>query len=424
MTILIKNAMVFYQDQFSKLDLYIDECQHLNLDSVINVIPDEVIDASGLHVLPGLIDVHTHLRQPGFEYKETIKTGTLAAAKGGYTTICCMPNLKPVTDSVETYDALFNLIKEDALINVLPYSSITKGELGTELVDIESLSQKTRFFSDDGKGVQNEIIMRQAMIAAHKYDAMIVAHCEDESLLKKGGSVHQGILVAKYDQISISSDSEYQHLARDLQLVKETDCKYHACHLSTKESINLIRQAKRDGLNVTCEVTPHHLLLCENDVTIDDGMFKMNPPLRTKEDQEALLLGLLDKTIDMIATDHAPHSKAEKTKGLGGSAFGVIGLDFAFSLLYKNLVLTKKVALTDLIHWMSSNPARVFNIEGGSLKSNTLANLVIFDLNEKEKITEDSILSKSHNTPFINNDIQAINRMTIVNGKIVYRKGI
>lgn len=424
MTILIKNATVFYQDQFSKLDLYIDEHQNLNLDSVINTKADEKIDASGLHIFPGLIDVHIHLRQPGFEYKETIKTGTLAAAKGGYTTICCMPNLKPVTDSVETYDALLKLIEQDALINVLPYASITKAELGTELVDIESLSQKTHFFSDDGKGVQNEIIMRQAMIAAHKYDAMIVAHCEDESLLEKGGSVHQGVLVDKYNQIKISSASEYQQLARDLKLVKETGCKYHACHLSTKESIELIRQAKRDGLNVTCEVTPHHLLLCENDVTIDDGMFKMNPPLRTKEDQEALLAGLLDNTIDMIATDHAPHSKAEKAKGLSESAFGVIGLDFAFSLLYKNLVLTKKVALIDLIHWMSRNPARVFNIQGGSLKLNELANLVIFDLNEKGKITEDSILSKSHNTPFINNDIQAMNKMTIVNGKIVYRKGI
>ncbi|MEA5017347.1 MAG: dihydroorotase [Erysipelotrichaceae bacterium] len=424
MTILIKNAMVFYQDQFSKLDLYIDEHQHLNLASVIRAKVNEVIDASGLHIFPGLIDVHTHLRQPGFEYKETIKTGTLAAAKGGYTTICCMPNLKPVTDSVETYDALLKLIEQDALISVLPYASITKAELGTELVDIESLSQKTHFFSDDGKGVQNEIIMRQAMIAAHKYGAMIVAHCEDESLLEKDGSVHEGILVDKYGQIKISSASEYQQLARDLKLVKETGCKYHACHLSTKESIYLIRQAKRDGLNVTCEVTPHHLLLCENDVTIDDGMYKMNPPLRTKEDQEALLAGLLDNTIDMIATDHAPHSKAEKAKGLSESAFGVIGLDFAFSLLYKNLVLTKKVALIDLIHWMSRNPARVFNIQGGSLKLNELANLVIFDLNEKGKITEDSILSKSHNTPFINNDIQAMNKMTIVNGKIVYRKGI
>ncbi|NCB26447.1 MAG: dihydroorotase, partial [Bacteroidia bacterium] len=254
------------------MDILIENGSIAVIGSDLSVPDAELIDASGLTVCAGLVDMHVHLREPGFEYKETIKTGTLAAAKGGYTTICCMPNLKPVTDSVETYDALLKLIEQDALISFLPYASITKAELGTELVDIESLSQKTHFFSDDGKGVQNEIIMRQAMIAAHKYGAMIVAHCEDESLLEKDGSVHEGILVDKYGQIKISSASEYQQLARDLKLVKETGCKYHACHLSTKESIYLIRQAKRDGLNVTCEVTPHHLLLCENDVTIDDGM--------------------------------------------------------------------------------------------------------------------------------------------------------
>ena len=424
MTILIKHAQVFYQDKFTKLDLYIDEHQHLNLANKIDVDADEVINARRLHVFPGLIDVHTHLREPGFEYKETIKTGTMAAAKGGYTTIFCMPNLKPVTDSVETYDALLALIQQESLIHVQPYVAITKGEKGEELVDIKTLSQKTRFFSDDGKGVQDDEMMRRAMKLAHDHNAMIVSHCEDESLLIKGGAVNQGNLEAKYDQIGISSASEYQQIARDLKLAKATGCQYHVCHVSTKEGVELIRQAKKAGVKVSCEVTPHHLLLCEDDVTSDDGMFKMNPPLRTKDDQDALLAGLQDRTIDMIVTDHAPHSRAEKAKGLKDSLFGVIGLDFAFSLLYKRLVLTKKVELIDLLHWMSTSPAQVFDIQGGSLEQNELANLVIFDLNEKGKITDDNILSKAQNTPFMNNDIQAINKMTIIDGKIVYRKGL
>ncbi|MFI3284019.1 MAG: dihydroorotase [Erysipelotrichaceae bacterium] len=424
MTLLIKNGNVFYHNRFEELDVYIDEHKRLTLAQSIDIDADETIDASGLHIMPGFIDTHVHLREPGFEYKETIQTGTYAAAKGGYTTVFCMPNLKPVTDSVETYLAIQKQIKENACIQVYPYVAITKQQKGEQIVDIDAISKHSLFFSDDGKGVQDESLMLEAMSKAQAVNAMIVAHCEDESLLVKGGSVHDGLLVEKFNQVGISSASEYKQIERDLNLVAQTHVQYHVCHISTKEGVDLIRKAKQVGLNVSCEVTPHHLLLSEHDVVVDDGNYKMNPPLRTKEDQKALLEGILDGTIEIIATDHAPHAQEEKSQGLKASMMGIIGSELAFSLLYTKLVKTNQLSLEKLVQLMSDVPANIFGIDGGYIDQDEVANLCIINLKDQQKITEKSLASKSKNTPFIGEHVHGINYMTICNGKIVYRKGI
>ena len=424
MSLLIKGANVFLENKFQISDIYIDDYGIATYAQKIDIDAEDIIDAEGLHAMPGFVDAHVHLREPGFEHKETIKSGTLSAAKGGYTTVFCMPNLKPVTDSVETYLNLKNRIDQDALINVIPYVAITKGQKGEELVDIDALCEHTLFFSDDGKGVQSTELMSEAMRKANNYNAMIVAHCEDESLLSKGASVHDGILVEKYNQVGISSASEYLQIKRDLDLIAETNAQYHVCHISTKEGVELIRQAKAQGLNVSCEVTPHHLLLNENDVLNDDGNYKMNPPLRSIDDQKALVEGIKDQTIELIATDHAPHSADEKDKGLKDSFFGIIGSEIAFGLLYTELVKKAVISLEDLVRLMSYNPSNIFGIDGGYLEQNVLANICLFNLKDSEKITEKSIASKGKNTPFINKHIHGVNYMTICNGKIVYRKGI
>ena len=424
MTTLIKNGNVFFRNKFEETDIFIGNDKKLVIASNIDVDADEVIDATGLHIMPGLIDVHTHLREPGFEYKETIKSGTDAAIKGGYTTIFCMPNLNPVTDNVEKYQKLEEIIKRDSQINVIPYVSITKDQLGKDIVDVEALAEHTLFFSDDGKGVQSDDIMKQAMTKVAKVNGMIVAHCEDESLLSKGGSVHDGILVNKFNQVGISSASESKQVERDIQLAEETKVQYHVCHVSTIESIQAIKQGKLKGVNVSGEVTPHHLILNENDVISDDGNFKMNPPLRTKEDQQALINALKDQTIEIIATDHAPHSIEEKSRGLKDSPMGIIGLEFAFSLLYTKLVKTNIISLELLVKTMSYNPANIFGIEGGYIDQGEIANLCIYNLKDNEKITLENIVSKSKNTPFLNQYVSAVNYMTIMNGKIIYRKGL
>lgn len=423
MKLLIKNAQVYYQDCLQRISVGIADDRRLVIDPQ-ETVADEVLDAQGLVLIPGLIDVHTHLRQPGFEYKETIASGTLAAAIGGYTTIFCMPNLRPVTDHKEACQALLNLIDDTALIRVIPYAALTIAEKGQILTDIAELAQLTRYFSDDGKGVQQTDIMRQAMRLAKSHQAMIAAHCEDERLLQPQAAVHDGPLVRKFGQVGISSASEYTQVARDLALVKETGCRYHVCHVSAAESVELIRQAKQAGLPVSCEVTPHHLLLCEDDVLTDDGMYKMNPPLRRKQDQQALLTGLLDQTIDMIATDHAPHSPAEKARGLKDSAFGIIGLQTAFGLLYQRLVVTNQISLAQLITWTSTNPAKIFQLDGGLIKPGGRADLALFDLNERTVIRTEQLVSLSKNTPFIGQPLQGINKLTVVDGRIVYRKGV
>ena len=312
-------------------------------------------------IVPGLCDVHVHFREPGFSYKETIASGSAAAAHGGYTAVCTMPNLDPVPDSAEHLQVQLDAIKRGAAIKVLPYGAITVGEKGEKLADMEAISDKVCAFSDDGKGVQNDEMMREAMTAAKRLGKIIAAHCEDNSLLF-GGYIHDGEYARMHGHRGISSASEYRQIERDLRLAEETGCAYHVCHISTKESVELIRQAKARGVDVTCETAPHYLVLCDEDMQ-EDGRFKMNPPLRSREDKEALIEGIKDGTIDMIATDHAPHSAEEKGRGLEKSLMGVVGLETAFPMLYTELVTKNIITLDRLVELMSFKPKERFGID-------------------------------------------------------------
>ncbi len=383
---------------------------------------DETIDCKNNFVFPGFIDVHIHLREPGGEHKETIETGTKAAARGGFTTVCAMPNTSPVPDDVETVKALLEKIKTDAHVRVLPYGAITCNLKGEELTNITDLSKLGVFaFTDDGVGVQTADFMLKAMTEAAASGTPIVAHCEDNSIVY-GGVVHQGGVSERLDLPGIPSISESVQIARDVLLAEEAGCHYHVCHVSTKESVRVIRDAKKAGIHVTAEVTPHHLLLNEKAVKTDDANYKMNPPLRGEEDQNALLDGLLDGTIDLIATDHAPHAVKEKEQGFRNSPFGIVGLETAFSLLYTNLVLTGKITLKQLVDWLTIKPAGVFNLPFGELKENTTADLAIFNLTKEANIDKYSFFSKGKNTPFHNWKVHGIPFATIAEGKIVYKE--
>ena len=364
-------------------------------------------------VLPGLCDVHVHFREPGFSYKETIKTGSMASAKGGFTAVCTMPNLNPVPDSVENLNKQLEIIKNDAVINVYPYASITIAQQGKELVDMSALSNYAVAFSDDGKGVQSDEMMLSAMRKAKELDKIIAAHCEDNSLLF-GGYIHDGDYAKEHGHLGICSESEYKQIERDLKLVKETGVKYHVCHISTKESVEVIRQAKKDGLDVTCETGPHYLIL-DDSCLLEDGRFKMNPPLRSKTDRLALIEGLKDGTIDMIATDHAPHSKEEKSRGLKGSAFGVVGIETSFSAMYTHFVKTGIITLEELIKVMSTNPRKRFNIDNGK-------DFTIFDLSKEYVVKTDEFISMGKATPFENMTFTGVCELTSVDGKTVYTK--
>lgn len=428
MSFLMQNGDVLYRGKIRKMDVLVDDFGRVTVADQIDLTAedvDEIIDASSLLIAPGLIDPHVHLREPGFEYKETIASGTLAAAKGGYTTIMAMPNLNPVPDSLEHLKIQQERIHYDAKVQVIPYAAITKGQKGVgELVDFDALAAEVIAFSDDGKGVQSEVMMREAMLAAKRNNCLIVAHCEDESLIAKGACIYEGRKAEALGLTGISSASEYRQIERDLRLAEETGCQYHICHISCKESVELVRQAKKRGVSVSCEVTPHHLLLCEDDITADDGRFKMNPPLRSKADQEALIAGLLDGTIDMIATDHAPHSAQEKGKGLQGSAMGIVGLETAFELIYTYLVKTGKLTLERCFELMSYNCADLFGIEGGEIVNFEKANLAVFDLNKREKINPKTFVSQGKSTPF--EGWWAMGRcvMNVTDGQIVYREGL
>lgn len=363
-------------------------------------------------IVPGLCDVHVHFREPGFSYKETIASGSAAAAHGGYTAVCTMPNLDPVPDSAEHLQVQLDAIKRGAAIKVLPYGAITVGEKGERLADMESISDKVCAFSDDGKGVQNDEMMREAMTAAKRLGKIIAAHCEDNALLF-GGYIHDGEYAKMHGHRGISSASEYKQIERDLRLAEETDCAYHVCHISTKESVELIRQAKVRGVDVTCETAPHYLVLCDEDMQ-EDGRFKMNPPLRSREDKEALIEGIKDGTIDMIATDHAPHSAEEKGRGLEKSLMGVAGLETAFPVLYTELVMKNIITLDRLVELMSFKPKERFGID-------TNNDFAVFDISEAYKIDPEDFLSMGRATPFAGREVFGRCLLTVHGGKAVYK---
>ena len=363
-------------------------------------------------IVPGLCDVHVHFREPGFSYKETIASGSAAAAHGGYTAVCTMPNLDPVPDSAEHLQVQLDAIERGAAIKVLPYGAITVGEKGEKLADMEAMSDKVCAFSDDGKGVQNDEMMREAMTAAKRLGKIIAAHCEDNSLLL-GGYIHDGEYARMHGHRGISSASEYKQIERDLRLAEETGCAYHVCHISTKESVELIRQAKARGVNVTCETAPHYLVLCDEDMQ-EDGRFKMNPPLRSRADKEALIEGIKDGTIDMIATDHAPHSAEEKGRGLEKSLMGVVGLETAFPVLYTELVMKNIITLDRLVELMSFKPKKRFGID-------TENDFAVFDISEAYKIDPENFLSMGRATPFAGREVFGRCLLTVHNEKVVYK---
>ena len=369
--------------------------------------------ASEYVVFPGFCDVHVHFREPGFSYKETIESGCKASARGGYTAVCTMPNLNPVPDSVAHLGEQLKLIKEQSVIHVYPYGAITVGEKGEEMSDLEGMAPNCIAFSDDGRGVQSDDMMRQAMLRAKALGKMIVAHCEVNSLLN-GGYIHDGQYAATHGHKGICSASEYEQIARDLRLVEETGCAYHVCHISTKESVELIRQAKAKGLNVTCETGPHYLTM-DDSFLQENGRFKMNPPLRDKSDREALVAGIVDGTIDMIATDHAPHSAEEKSKGLAGSAFGVVGIETAFPVMYTHLVETGVITLEKLIDLLSNNPRKRFGIPANG-------DYTVWDLNKEFTVDPNEFLSKGKATPFAGWKLKGECLLTVCDGKAVYKK--
>ena len=382
-----------------------------------DAVLDRIISCDNYTVFPGFADVHVHFREPGFSYKETIASGSRAAAHGGYTAVCTMPNLNPCPDTMEHLRLQLDAIEKDAAVHVIPYGTITAGEKGETLSDMEALAPYVVAFSDDGRGVQNAEMMRTAMRKAKDLGKLIVAHCEDNSLLH-GGYIHDGAYAAAHGHKGICSQSEWGQIARDLDLVRETGCGYHVCHISTKESVALIREAKAEGLNVTCETAPHYLLL--NDSMLqEDGRFKMNPPIRSEEDRQALLEGLWDGTIDVIATDHAPHTAEEKSRGLLGSLMGVVGLETAFPLLYTHLVQKGELTLQRLIELLCDNPRRRFGLTD-TMEEGKRANFTVFDLNETYDIDPAEFLTMGRSTPFAGWTVQGRCMMTVVDGEIAW----
>ncbi len=372
----------------------------------------EKVDISGSVVFPGFADVHVHLREPGFSYKETVTSGTMAAAHGGYTDVCSMPNLNPVPDSREHLEKQLGKIRDNAVIHVHPYGAITIGEMGIDMADLAAMAPDVCAFSDDGRGVQNDDMMRAAMTEAKKLDKIVAAHCEVNDLLF-GGYIHDGEYAKAHGHRGICSESEWKQIERDLKLAAETGVKYHVCHISTKEAVELIREAKKNGVDVTCETAPHYLTLTDDDL-IEDGRFKMNPPLRSKADRDALIEGVLDGTIDMIATDHAPHSDEEKSRGLEKSPMGVVGLECAFPVLYTKLVKTGIVPLERIIEMMTDAPRRRFGLPVRE------DDFTIFDLNEEYTIDPADFLSMGHATPFAGEKVYGKCRMTVCGGKTVW----
>ena len=386
-------------------------------ENIVAEVGDKVILAEGLMVAPAFVDVHVHLREPGFGYKERIATGSMAAARGGYSTVCSMPNLNPVPDSVENLKVQQDIIDSDAKIEVLPYAAITIGRKGEELVDVAALHDKVCAFSDDGSGVQVDGMMERAMTEAVKHDALIAAHCEVEELLK-GGYIHDGEYARQHNHKGICSESEWEQVRRDIEIAERVGCRYHVCHISTKETVELVRKAKARGVKVTCETGPHYLIFSDMDLQ-EDARWKMNPPIRTAEDRAALIEGIKDGTIDMIATDHAPHSVEEKSRGLKDSAMGIVGLETAFAALNTHLVRKGVITLEHLVKIMSENPRKVFRIEGG-IEVGQRADVVLLDVNREWRVDSEKFYSMGRITMFDGREMTGDVVMTIHRGEVVY----
>ncbi len=420
---ILTGGSVFCGGGFQPLDIAISKGRIVSVGPSLSKGGAQVIELNHCLVVPGFVDVHVHLREPGFSYKETIASGTAAAAAGGYTAVCAMPNLNPAPDSRENLERELEAIERDARVHVHPYGTITRGEQGGDLADLAALAPFVPGFSDDGRGVQSEDMMRAAMLLAKQLDRPIVAHCEDESLLEKGWAVHDGVYARRNGLPGNDPASEWKQVERDIRLVRETGCRYHVCHVSTKESVALIRQAKAEGLPVTCETGPHYLCLCDEDLQ-DHGRFRMNPPIRSAEDRDALVAGLLDGTVDCIATDHAPHSAEEKAGGLRGSLNGVVGLECAFPVLYTELVQTGKVPLEVILNALCVNPRRIFNLPGGEIAEGQPADLTVLDLECPGVVDPEGFRSLGRATPFEGRWVDAAVRMTIVDGTIVFPEGL
>lgn len=416
---LFKNASVMLEDGFKKTDLLVDNGIVVSIGSG-NISDAEVYDFNNCFIFPGFADVHVHLREPGFSYKETIKTGTQACAHGGYTDVCSMPNLNPVPDSIPNIQAQLEIIERDSVIGVHPYGAITVGQKGEQLSDIEGLSKYAVAYSDDGKGVQDDGMMISAMEKVKKTGKLIAAHCEVNDLLN-GGYIREGEYSKKHGHRGIVPESEWKMVERDIALAEKTGCPYHVCHISTKESVALIRDAKARGVDITCETAPHYLILTEDNLC-EDAKFKMNPPLGNKEDREALIEGILDGTIDMIATDHAPHSAEEKGRGLEKSMMGIVGIETAFSLMYTHFVKTGIITLEKLIELMSKNPRSRFNLGKGIIKEGEKADFTVFNLNEDYVINPGEFLSMGKSTPFEGKSVLGKCKMTVCNGEIAWRE--
>ena len=414
--LVFENAVYYTAEGFRKGTVTVSDGK-VFLSPAVSVTEDEI---DGKVILPGLADAHVHLREPGFFYKESIATGSESGARAGYTALFAMPNLNPVPDSLSHLCEEQDAISRTAKTGVYPYAALTVGERGEELSAIEELAPHVIGFSDDGRGVQSEALMREAMLRVKACGKVIAAHCEVNDLLR-GGYIHDGAYARTHGHKGICSESEWKMVERDVALAEETGVSYHVCHVSAKESVEIIRRAKARGVDVTCETAPHYLLLTEDDLE-EDGRFKMNPPIRTAEDRAALVEGLADGTVDMVATDHAPHSDEEKSRGLAGSLMGVIGLEFAFPVLYTGLVATGRISLHRLVEAMSAAPLARFGLPGGDIRDGAPADLAVFDLSREWTVRGRDSASKGSSTPFEGMKVRSKNTMTILNGEIIWKE--
>ena len=417
--IVLKGGRVFSGGKSFEADVVVCGDRIAEVTPEAAILPgDKVVDCRGRWVSAGLVDLHVHLREPGFSSKETIATGTAAAAHGGFTTVCAMPNLEPAPDSLENLRRETEIIERDAVVKVLPYATITRRRAGREIVDFAALKPYVAAFSDDGSGVQDDGMMLAAMRAAAANDCIIAAHCEVNSLLH-GGYIHDGAYAAAHGHKGISSESEWRQIERDIRLAEQTGCRYHVCHISTKESVALIRDAKRSGVRITCETGPHYLTMCDADLR-EEGRFKMNPPIRSAADRNALIEGVQDGTIDVIATDHAPHTAEEKSRGLAGSAMGVVGLETSFAVIYTKLVMAGIISPERMIELMAEAPRRIFAL-GGGLAAGEKADIAVFDLDNEFTVDPATFLSKGRSTPFEGWRLHGQTILTLVDGRTAYR---